>query len=240
MLALEAARSGSATGEATTVLRTLPSSTRRRLPLRVRSRPAWLAAAALLAVAALVAGIVLIGNRTHHGTGTDRTAGGGGALTAVGLNSDAAHDYDPLGDGTEHADQTAFAIDGNPETVWTTESYSSGDLQKAGVGLALDAAPGAVFRELRVSTPTPGFAASIYVAGNGARPETLPDPAGSSSPPPPRSAPTRRSTSTPPASAPAGSSSGSQRSPPAATASPSASCRCTAERPAYRKRNGPS
>jgi hypothetical protein len=142
----------------------------------VRSRPAWLAAAALLAVAALVAGIVLIGNRTHHGTGTDKTAGGGGALTAVGLNSDAAHDYDPLGDGAEHPDQTAFAIDGNPETVWTTESYTSGDLQKAGVGLALDAAPGAVFRQLRVSTPTPGFAASVYVAGSGPRPKTLPDP----------------------------------------------------------------
>ena len=40
VLAIEAARAGSATGEATTVLRTLPSETRRRVPLRVRSRPA--------------------------------------------------------------------------------------------------------------------------------------------------------------------------------------------------------
>ena len=38
VLALEAARSGSATGEATTVLRTLPSRARRRVPLRVRSQ----------------------------------------------------------------------------------------------------------------------------------------------------------------------------------------------------------
>jgi len=174
VLALEAARSGSATGEATTVLRTLPSRTRRRLPLRVRSRPAWLALGTLLVVAALVAGIVLLGDRTHRGTGTEKTAGGGG-MAQVGLHSNAAHDYDPLGDHTEHATETAFAIDGDPSTVWTTESYSTGDLQKAGVGLALDAAPGAVFRQLRVRTPTPGFAATVYVASD-ALPGTVPDP----------------------------------------------------------------
>jgi serine/threonine-protein kinase len=177
VLALEAARAGSATGEATTVLRTLPSKTRRRIPLRVRSRPAWIAAAALLVVVALVAGILLLGDRTHRGTGTEKTAGGAGAVTPVGLNSDAARDYDPLGDGSEHGDQTAFAIDNNPATVWTTESYTTGDLQKDGVGLALDAPPGAVFRELRVRTPTPGFSAEVYVASGDALPDAVPDPA---------------------------------------------------------------
>ena len=106
VLALEAARAGSATGEATTVLRTLPSKTRRRIPLRVRSRPAWIAVAALLVVVALVGGILLLGDRTHRGTGTEKTAGGAARSTPVGLNSDAAHDYDPLGDSAEHADQT--------------------------------------------------------------------------------------------------------------------------------------
>jgi eukaryotic-like serine/threonine-protein kinase len=177
VLALEAARAGSATGEATTVLRTLPSKTRRRIPLRVRSRPVWVAVAALLVVIALVAGIVLLGDRTHRGTGTEKTSGGGGALTAVGLNSDAAHDYDPIGGDGEHPEQTAAAIDGNPNTAWTTESYSTGDLQKDGVGLALDAAPGAVFRELRVRTPTPGFSAQVYVASGDTLPDALPDPA---------------------------------------------------------------
>jgi predicted Ser/Thr protein kinase len=174
VLALEAARSGSATGEATTVLRTLPRRTRRRVPLRVRSRPAWLAVAAILAVSALVAGIVLLGDRTHRGTGTERTAHAG-PMTPVGLKSDAAHDYDPLGDEVEHADQTAFAIDGNPSTVWTTESYTTGDLQKDGVGLALDAAPGAVFRELRVRTPTAGFSAEVYVTNSDVLPDAVDD-----------------------------------------------------------------
>jgi len=173
VLALEAARSGSATGEATTVLRTLPNSTRRRIPLRVRSRRAWLALAALLVVAA-VAGVIVLSDRTHRGTGTDQTAGRG-PMTPVGLNSDAAKDYDPLGDSNEHGDQTAFAIDGNPSTVWTTEQYTTGDLQKEGVGLALDAAPAAVFRELRVRTATPGFSAEVYVARD-ALPETVSDP----------------------------------------------------------------
>ncbi len=177
VLALEAARSGSATGEATTVLRTLPSRARRRVPLRVRSRPVWLALAALLTVAALVAGILLLGDRTHRGTGTEGTAGNGAALAPVGLRSDAVHDYDPFGDEVEHDEQTAFAIDGNPSTVWTTESYTTGELQKDGVGLALDASPGAAFRELRVRTPTPGFSAEVYVTSSEALPDALEDPA---------------------------------------------------------------
>jgi eukaryotic-like serine/threonine-protein kinase len=172
VLALETARSGSATGEATTVLRTLPESTRRRIPLRVRSRRAWLAIAALVTVVAIAAGIVL-SDRTHRGTGTGKTADQG-AMAPIGLNSDAAQDYDPLGDSIEHGEQTAFAIDDNPATVWTTESYTTGDLQKDGVGIALDAAPAAVFRELRVRTPTPGFSAQVYVARD-ALPDRLPD-----------------------------------------------------------------
>jgi serine/threonine-protein kinase len=178
VLTLEAARAGSATGEATTVLKTLSSSKRRRIPLRVRSRPAWLASAALLIVVVLVLGILLLGDRTHRGTGTEGTAGGGGgnsALAAVGLQSDAAQDYDPLGDAAEHADQTSFAIDGNPATVWTTESYTTADLQKAGVGLVLDAAPGDVFRQLRIRTTTPGFSAEVYASAD-KLPASVPDP----------------------------------------------------------------
>ena len=37
-LAAEASRTGTSTGEATAVLRTLPATTRRRLPLRMRMR----------------------------------------------------------------------------------------------------------------------------------------------------------------------------------------------------------
>src|SRR4051794_21320711 len=65
VLALETARAGSATGEATTVLRTLPRRARRRLPLRV-AHPWWLALAALVAVGAAVALAVLLSGHTKR------------------------------------------------------------------------------------------------------------------------------------------------------------------------------
>jgi eukaryotic-like serine/threonine-protein kinase len=174
VLALEAARSGSATGEATTVLRTLPARTRRRVPLRVR-QPAWLAAVALLVVVALVAGIFGLRGRTHHGTGTSGAASHG-ALTQIPLRASAAHDYDPIGGDGEHPEATAFAIDNDPATYWQTETYTTGDLQKAGVGIAVDAAPGAVVRELHIRTPTAGFAADVYVSDSDALPASIDDP----------------------------------------------------------------
>jgi hypothetical protein len=172
VLALETARAGTATGEATTVLRTLPSRTRRRVPLRVR-RPALVAVVALLAVVAVVGAILLLSDRAQRGTGT--TPGGDtGTLSQISLSSDAADDYDPLGDRVEHTNEAAFAIDNNPTTIWTTETYTTGDLQKEGVGIVLDASPGAIVRELRIRTPTPGFSADVYVS-DGTPPETIRD-----------------------------------------------------------------
>jgi serine/threonine protein kinase len=59
-LAIELARTGHSTGEATAVLRTLPSSTRRRLPLRMRRPIPILAVAAVLAVAIAGAPLLLL------------------------------------------------------------------------------------------------------------------------------------------------------------------------------------
>src|SRR5438270_719197 len=67
VLAIETARSGSATGEVTTVLRTLPSRTQRRVPLTIRHR-AWAVIGILIAAALTVGAIVWLGTRTHHGT----------------------------------------------------------------------------------------------------------------------------------------------------------------------------
>jgi hypothetical protein len=171
VLALEAARAGSATGEATTVIRTLPSRTRRRLPLSVR-RPAWPVLAALIVLAALVVGGVVLRDRAQRGTGTSGGGAGGGRVVQIPLRADAAHDYDPSGDGHEHPEDVAFAIDNNPTTFWRTETYSDGQLAKPGVGLSVDAAPGAIVRKLRIRTRTPGFAAAVYVA-SGALPDSI-------------------------------------------------------------------
>jgi hypothetical protein len=60
--------------------------------------------------------------------------------------------------------------------VWTTETYSTGDLQKDGVGISIDAGTddggGIVGKRLVVRTKTPGFTAAIYGATDGA-PEVL-------------------------------------------------------------------
>src|SRR3954464_267955 len=70
-LAHEAARRGRATGEATAVLRTLPASQRRGVPLLIRGRRPLLGAAAVTAVLAVVIALVLLdtGNPVHPGTG---------------------------------------------------------------------------------------------------------------------------------------------------------------------------
>lgn len=166
VLAVETARAGGATGEATTVLRTLPERTRRRLPLRVR-HPAWLAVGGLLAAGAAVVLIVLLAGGAERGTGGAR-AGAPPGLQPVSLGQDAAKDYDPLGDdGKEHPEEAAAALDRNDSTTWSTETYKGKALTKAGVGIYVDAEPGVAARAMRVRTTTPGFTAEVYAAQDG-------------------------------------------------------------------------
>src|SRR5215218_6669910 len=167
-LTVETARSGQATAEATTVLRTLPEPKRRRLPLRLR-HPAWLFAAAVVAVLAVVA-IILFGLRqqTERGTGPPPAEKPPSGLQAVSLAQDSAHAFDPPpGDGSEHSDEVAFAVDRDKSNTWSTESYSGGTLSKPGIGLYADASPGVAASALQASTPSDGWAASVYAARSG-------------------------------------------------------------------------
>jgi tRNA A-37 threonylcarbamoyl transferase component Bud32 len=166
VLALEASRSGQATGEATTVLRSLPGGTRRRLPWRMRQPARWAASLALLgAIVALV--LILAAGQTHRGTGTAADLPARAGLQQVPLSQTAAHGYNPFGTGPESRDQIDNVVDNDPNTTWSTETYYEGTLKKAGgvgLGIYLDAAPGVVGRAIAIQTPTPGFAVQIYVA----------------------------------------------------------------------------
>ncbi|MFL5821054.1 MAG: protein kinase domain-containing protein [Solirubrobacteraceae bacterium] len=164
-LAIETARAGGASGEATTVLRTLPRHARRRLPLRLR-HPAWLAIALVLAVVAAAGLAVELGRQAQRGTGSSG-AGRLGALTGVSLANDAATDFDPLGDQAEHPDQTGAVLDRDPSTFWTTEIYRGGTLDKPGVGIYVDAKPGVAARVMQVKTTEPGWTAEVYAARQG-------------------------------------------------------------------------
>jgi eukaryotic-like serine/threonine-protein kinase len=163
-LAIETVRTGHATGEATTVLRTLPGSARRRLPLRMRNPQRQTLAVGLVAVAAAVAGYLLI-DHTHRGIGAPANVSPPAALSAVPLAQDAAHDYNPFGT-PEHVNQLQFTVDGDPNTFWSTFSYDGGQLGKPGTGLYVDAAPGVAARALVLQTQTPGFTVQIW-ASNG-------------------------------------------------------------------------
>ncbi|HWD11584.1 MAG TPA: protein kinase [Solirubrobacteraceae bacterium] len=165
-LALEASRSGQATGEVTTVLRSLSGGARRRLPWRMRHPARWAASLALLvAIVAIV--LIVLAEQTHRGTGVTGGASARPDLTQVALSQTAAHDYNPFGTGPENRDLVDNVVDNDPNTTWSTEQYYEGTLKKVGgvgAGLYLDAAPGVIGKALAIQTPTPGFAVQIYAA----------------------------------------------------------------------------
>jgi serine/threonine-protein kinase len=165
VLAIETARSGQVTGEATSVLRTLPGETRKRLPLRARRSTKALIALVLVG-AAVAAGVALLAaNQTERGTGNrSGVPAAPGQPQEVRLKQRAPADFDPIGADGEHPEQTSAVVDGVASSTWSTERYEAGTLNKAGVGLVIDASPGVAAVELEIRTPTPGFQATVYVA----------------------------------------------------------------------------
>jgi len=161
-LAIEAARTGEATGEATTVLRALPDETADFAPGRLR-RPHRLATLVLLAalVGVLLALVLAtdLGSPRHHAASKRAN----GRLASIHLT--AAHDYDPFGSGgkTEHPESIQNVLDKDGGTTWMTENYSGGTFApKPGVGIYVDTRKAVVARRLDLRTPTPGFLARVY------------------------------------------------------------------------------
>jgi len=169
-LAAEASRTGTSTGEATAVLRTLPATARRRLPLRLRLRVPVLLLILMIAVAGAVLYLLLdqAAERAQKGTGTGTTKAAPGEQI-VSVKRTSANDYDPLGDDKEeHPDEAFRAVDQDPDTSWTTETYENDTLTKPtgdpGVGLYVDAEPSVNGRSLEIQTPEPGWTMEIYGA----------------------------------------------------------------------------
>jgi eukaryotic-like serine/threonine-protein kinase len=162
VLAIEAARTGQATGEATTVLRSLSGDTADFAPARLR-RPKRALALTVLLLAALAATGVFLATRTEKGPGGPVVKKPRG-LTEVRLAGDAASDYDPEGDEKESPEAARNAIDGIRSTNWDTEQYQGGfeGSHKSGVGLYVDAGKPIEARALALVTATPGFKAAVY------------------------------------------------------------------------------
>jgi serine/threonine-protein kinase len=127
-------------------------------PRRTRSarRRRWpIALLVLVAVAAVAAAVYALGgsnsDNSSHGTS-------GGAAGPVALHATRA--FDPEGDNAEHDAYASRATDGNAQTYWDTEHYTSG-LGKPGVGLVLDAGAPKAVASITVTSTTPGFTAEI-------------------------------------------------------------------------------
>jgi serine/threonine-protein kinase len=161
VLAIETARAGTATGEVTSVLKTLPASARRRIPYRLRHRSLATLFALLVVIAAVVVAVFLL-TRAHHGSPPANQAPPKGTQL-ITPRSAAAYNPDGLnGDIAQNNSQAGLAIDGNPDTAWQTENYYDNKLDKPGVGIYVDAAPGTTASKLVIDTATPGWPATVY------------------------------------------------------------------------------
>jgi serine/threonine-protein kinase len=165
-LAIESARTGYVTGEATTVIRSLSGSSRRRLPLRLRRPAGLLIAGALLVVVATVVLLALAAGQTERGTSAPRdTRPPAPGEAQVRLSQRAAGDYDPYGGNGEHPSEAPFLVDGDRATFWSTETYKVAlAALKPGVGVYVDAAPRVAATRIEVRSRTPGWSGAIYGA----------------------------------------------------------------------------
>ena len=173
VLGIETARAGSATGEVTAVLKTLPNKAQRRVPLHVR-RPGL---AALLVVCALVllgGGAVWLATRAHHGTGELAQSPPSAAPTQVQLCDTCAHAFNPLGTTPQNPGDAGYAIDNNPVDEWTTVNYYDHVLLEASIGIYVDAAPKTVVSDIRILTSTPGWNAQFYASDSAPSPTAWP------------------------------------------------------------------
>ncbi|MGH2982687.1 MAG: protein kinase domain-containing protein, partial [Solirubrobacterales bacterium] len=156
-LEVEAARRGGTSGEATSVLDSVPRSQRRLAGRRVSGAGI---AMGLVGVA-LIAAALVFGGRELNNFGDD----GNGGASEIKLPSDGASEFDPDGDGKETESQN-LAIDGNPTgTSWETEHYVTEDFGgfKDGVGLAIDAGDTVTAKSIEVRSPVSGWDAQIYL-----------------------------------------------------------------------------
>lgn len=162
-LEVEAIRAGGTTGEATSVLDTVPPPNRQ---IQVKSTSPWPAVAMLLVALVIAAGTAYVISRGDTGGGGGAGAGqieaGGGGGTEIPLV--ASSDYDPEGDQSEHPDEASLSIDEDTSaSAWTSETYENPTFDpKSGVGLYVDAGEPVVATSMEVRTPTPGWTLEVY------------------------------------------------------------------------------
>ncbi len=178
-LEVEVSRAGRSTGEVTSVLDSVPP--RRR---RIFTRRRMSVAGILLVLAAAAAAVAIVAITSLTG-GEDKQEAEGGP-TDIELQG--ANDFDPLaldGVNEEHPDEVKLAVDGNPTTAWTTETYTTDNLGKEGVGLYVDAGKPIAAKALEVRSDTRGWDMEVYGTATDPPPDDIEgwgEPIGSATP----------------------------------------------------------
>jgi serine/threonine-protein kinase len=157
-LEVEAARRGGTSGEATSVLDSVPAHRRH---LGGRRRISGSGNALALVLLALAAAAVIFASRLDLGSDAQPSRSGS---SEVRLSNDAASEFDPEGDQRETGTEQ-LAVDSNPTgTAWSTEHYDSPEFGglKDGVGLAIDAGESVPAKAMVIRALTSGYDAEIY------------------------------------------------------------------------------
>jgi putative peptidoglycan lipid II flippase len=143
-------------------------------PPRRRRRGVW---AAVLLVVLLAGGAVallaVLASQRESATGSTAeptTEPAAGPVTLA-----AAQDFDPPpGSGEEHHPEVGLAIDGNPDTVWTSERYNQQfPSLKPGVGIWVDLGSAQHVTSVAVLSPSKGWKAEVRVADAPTAPASL-------------------------------------------------------------------
>ena len=159
-LEIEAARGGGTSGEATTVLDSVPRSRRRLGGRRVSVTGVLMA---LVGAGLIAAALIFGGDRLADIGGDESNAG-----SEVRLAEDGAIEFDPPpGDGDETGTQK-LAVDSNPTgSAWETEHYDTPDFGgiKDGVGLIVQTTGDpAEATAIEIRAASAGWDAEIYTA----------------------------------------------------------------------------
>jgi tRNA A-37 threonylcarbamoyl transferase component Bud32 len=169
-LEVEVARAGTAHGEATSVLETVKGPRRLLTTRRVS------AAGVLLVLAATTAALLIAAL-----TGNSEKQSSGAAPSGAPIPLVSAQDFDPVdtgGDGDEHTEEVDEAIDSDPDTAWSTETYSASPVlqdatSKPGVGLVVAAAKPVTAHSITLRSGEGDWDVEIYGTAAATPPDTL-------------------------------------------------------------------
>jgi hypothetical protein len=117
-------------------------------------------------IGVLVVGLVLLSWQIVRAVGSDGNADAlpsTGPLQLVRIADVRDFDPPPGGDGQENGDQVSLALDGNPDTAWHTDKYTTATFGKLkpGVGLVLDLGRVQTVRQVKLIFPRDGSSVEI-------------------------------------------------------------------------------